>query len=321
MAGLLFRVLTRLLLWSGPVCAGCRAAGCAAGSPGGLKSGAVGDGALSHAVLELGDTAASGVRRVCSTVATVGRLLRNEAALPVRLERLRAGPGTAGRRRCATACGSPDGPRGAPHCCPHSGRQLTGGRDRRIRSGARGPGPNATCKLPDTHPRHPRGRCGQAARRRRSVRTDRRRVLRRPHSRPDWLTQTLPRGSGRDALDLRLVPLRPPRLPAVDGRRAAPGRFHPSASFMPMRSTPAEHPGAQHAAGAAEAEARAGRTAPETSLSPWAVAGGDLDSEFRIGLGVPDAWFAWDTSGSCGASWVGVCRKRCRQSWGATLRA
>ena len=137
---------------------------------------------------------------------------------------------------------------------------------------------------------------------------------------PDWLTQTLP--GGRVVTPWTSAWCRYGTLAlTVDGHRAAHGRFHPFASFMPMRSTPAEHPGAQHAAGAAEAEARAdGGTTTETSLSPWAVAGGDLDSEFRIGLGVPGAWFAWDTSGSCGASWVGVCRKRCRQSWGGNPR-
>ncbi|MEY2233437.1 MULTISPECIES: hypothetical protein [Streptomyces] len=34
-----------------------------------------------------------------------------------------------------------------------------------------------------------------------------------------------------------------------------------------------------------------------TELSPWAVAGGDLDAEFPVGLVVPGASFAWDTSG------------------------
>ncbi|MCX4808755.1 hypothetical protein OG594_45630 [Streptomyces sp. NBC_01214] len=34
-----------------------------------------------------------------------------------------------------------------------------------------------------------------------------------------------------------------------------------------------------------------------TGLSPWAVAGGDLDAEFHVGLTVPGASFGWDTSG------------------------
>lgn len=42
-----------------------------------------------------------------------------------------------------------------------------------------------------------------------------------------------------------------------------------------------------------------GKGTPErssTTVSPWAVAGGDLDAEFHIGLAVPGASFAWDTS-------------------------
>ncbi|USA02159.1 hypothetical protein NCG97_18200 [Streptomyces lydicamycinicus] len=38
--------------------------------------------------------------------------------------------------------------------------------------------------------------------------------------------------------------------------------------------------------------------APErstTSLSPWSVAGNDLDAQLHIGLRVPGTWHAWDT--------------------------
>ncbi|MGA5135294.1 protein-L-isoaspartate O-methyltransferase family protein [Streptomyces olivoreticuli] len=68
----------------------------------------------------------------------------------------------------------------------------------------------------------------------------------------------------------------------------AHGRFHAFASFMPMQrprqdtAVPATAP-AQHRG--------------MTSLSPWLVAGGDLDAEFHLGLAVPGASFAWDTSG------------------------
>ncbi|MEU9745714.1 hypothetical protein [Streptomyces niveus] len=34
-----------------------------------------------------------------------------------------------------------------------------------------------------------------------------------------------------------------------------------------------------------------------SALSPWAVAGGDLNAEFHIGLTVPGACYAWDASG------------------------
>jgi protein-L-isoaspartate O-methyltransferase len=71
---------------------------------------------------------------------------------------------------------------------------------------------------------------------------------------------------------------------------SAHGRFHSFASYMPMRRP---HP-APDAPGPAST-----RDLPQTStsrLSPWAVAGGDLDAEFHVGLTVPGASFAWDTS-------------------------
>ncbi|MEU8527355.1 MULTISPECIES: methyltransferase domain-containing protein [Streptomyces] len=73
----------------------------------------------------------------------------------------------------------------------------------------------------------------------------------------------------------------------------AEGRFHSFASFMPMRP-PA---GAAPPPGAAPAEAVTTAAETVTDVSPWAVAGGDLDAEFHIGLTVPGAHFAWDTSG------------------------
>lgn len=71
-----------------------------------------------------------------------------------------------------------------------------------------------------------------------------------------------------------------------DGRSAR-GRFHAFASFMPMRQS----------AAAAVDGGGGPATYSTTGLSPWAVAGGDLDVEFHIGLSVPGASFAWDTSG------------------------
>ncbi|MFF9628966.1 protein-L-isoaspartate O-methyltransferase family protein [Streptomyces fradiae] len=76
---------------------------------------------------------------------------------------------------------------------------------------------------------------------------------------------------------------------------AALGRFHAFASFMPMR-TPgggSAHPAGERPAALPDST---GGTAM-TRLSPWSVAGGDLDAEFHIGLSVPGASFAWDTSG------------------------
>ncbi|MEW1793915.1 methyltransferase domain-containing protein [Streptomyces niveus] len=66
------------------------------------------------------------------------------------------------------------------------------------------------------------------------------------------------------------------------------GRFHSFASFMPMR-------------GSAPSTAADSGGPPEqvtsSALSPWAVAGGDLNAEFHIGLTVPGACYAWDASG------------------------
>jgi protein-L-isoaspartate(D-aspartate) O-methyltransferase len=93
----------------------------------------------------------------------------------------------------------------------------------------------------------------------------------------------------------------------------ARGRFHPFASFMPMRTPQLQGTDGAHAAAVSD---RAGVTA-STGLSPWAVAGGDLDAEFHIGLSVPGASFAWDTGGehahtrlhisdTTSLSWAGV---------------
>ncbi|EST24993.1 methyltransferase domain-containing protein [Streptomyces niveus] len=66
------------------------------------------------------------------------------------------------------------------------------------------------------------------------------------------------------------------------------GRFHSFASFMPMRGS------------APSTAADSGDKAEQvtsSALSPWAVAGGDLNAEFHIGLTVPGACYAWDASG------------------------
>lgn len=68
------------------------------------------------------------------------------------------------------------------------------------------------------------------------------------------------------------------------------GRFHGFAAFMPMRE-PAP-PTAPAAADGALPE-----QVSSSALSPWAVAGGDLNAEFHVGLAVPGANFAWDTTG------------------------
>lgn len=71
---------------------------------------------------------------------------------------------------------------------------------------------------------------------------------------------------------------------------SAQGRFHPFAAYMPMRRPRPTTPGpttADHSTQHAT-----------TKLSPWAVAGGDLNTEFHIGLTVPGARFAWNAGGS-----------------------
>ncbi|MCC0100667.1 methyltransferase domain-containing protein [Streptomyces flavotricini] len=80
-------------------------------------------------------------------------------------------------------------------------------------------------------------------------------------------------------------------LTATEGGQAH-GRFHSFASFMPMARPHAKsHPPTTTPAGDDSAAFSA------TGLSPWAVAGGDLDAEFHIGLTVPGASYSWDTSG------------------------
>ncbi|MFG2989422.1 hypothetical protein ACGFZK_09050 [Streptomyces sp. NPDC048257] len=57
-------------------------------------------------------------------------------------------------------------------------------------------------------------------------------------------------------------------------------------------------PEAEHGPQPAAPEAAASTAGySSTELSPWAVAGGDLDAEFHIGLTVPRASFGWDDRG------------------------
>ncbi|WP_438490045.1 methyltransferase domain-containing protein [Streptomyces sp. S186] len=74
---------------------------------------------------------------------------------------------------------------------------------------------------------------------------------------------------------------------------SATGRFHPFAAYMPMRRP---HPGLVITPGPAPAD-HSSPVAGTSRLSPWAVAGGDLDAEFHLGLAVPGASFSWNTTG------------------------
>ncbi|WP_240351040.1 protein-L-isoaspartate O-methyltransferase family protein [Streptomyces olivoreticuli] len=106
---------------------------------------------------------------------------------------------------------------------------------------------------------------------------------------PAWLEQTT--AGGRIVTPWTSAWCRYGTLELTTGRDGtAHGRFHAFASFMPMQrprscqgTGPAAPGHAQHRG--------------VTSLSPWRVAGGDLDAEFHLGLTVPGASFAWDTSG------------------------
>ncbi|MEV0777267.1 methyltransferase domain-containing protein [Streptomyces sp. NPDC050428] len=70
------------------------------------------------------------------------------------------------------------------------------------------------------------------------------------------------------------------------------GRFHDFASFMPMREA-----AVPPMVVAAEGDCGLPEETTSSVLSPWAVAAGDLNAEFHVGLAVPGAYFAWDTSG------------------------
>ncbi|MFE7778144.1 methyltransferase domain-containing protein [Streptomyces sp. NPDC057445] len=108
---------------------------------------------------------------------------------------------------------------------------------------------------------------------------------------PAWLQQTAP--GGRIVTPWTSAWCRYGTLALTAGADGSGrGRFHAFASFMPMRS-PDEAPPTPHTGQGAAQPCRTGTT----RLSPWQVAGGDLDAEFHIGLAVPGATFAWDTSG------------------------
>lgn len=73
----------------------------------------------------------------------------------------------------------------------------------------------------------------------------------------------------------------------------ATGRFHPGGSYMPLR-----RPGAllQPGVDLARDILRAGDTPTETTtvLSPWDIAGPDLDAQFALSHLLPGVWHSWD---------------------------
>ncbi|MFH0246032.1 methyltransferase domain-containing protein [Streptomyces sp. HK10] len=106
---------------------------------------------------------------------------------------------------------------------------------------------------------------------------------------PAWLEQTRPGGRlvipwntawvGYGTLTLTRHP---------DG--SASGPFAPFGSYMVMR-------GQRSGIELGRDVLRAGQVpqVSHTTISPWAVAGNDLDALFAIGLAVPDVWHSWDT--------------------------
>ncbi len=71
----------------------------------------------------------------------------------------------------------------------------------------------------------------------------------------------------------------------------ADGRFAGYGSYMTMRGQRAESDLDRDLLRDGQRPCRS-----ETALSPWAVAGEDLDAQFAVGLRVPDVWHSWDTA-------------------------
>ncbi|WP_030678262.1 methyltransferase domain-containing protein [Streptomyces rimosus] len=71
----------------------------------------------------------------------------------------------------------------------------------------------------------------------------------------------------------------------------ADGRFAGYGSYMVMRGQRAESDLDRDLLRDGQRPDRSG-----TALSPWAVAGDDLDAQFAVGLRVPDVWHSWDTA-------------------------
>jgi protein-L-isoaspartate O-methyltransferase len=83
----------------------------------------------------------------------------------------------------------------------------------------------------------------------------------------------------------------------------AEGRFHPFGSYMTMRT--------QAASDTSNSRIQQGSsssgTQSTTRLSPWAVAGGDLNAEFHLGLAVPGVSYEWDSSGEHAPTRLWLC--------------
>lgn len=112
---------------------------------------------------------------------------------------------------------------------------------------------------------------------------------------PAWLTQVRPGGRIVTPWTSAWCTYGTLALTAHQHGRAE-GRFHSFASFMRMARPDTVRPGPAPEPTAHESGV-GGAVRSSTRLSPWTVAGGDLDTEFHVGLTVPGTSFAWDTSG------------------------
>ncbi|WP_223291196.1 methyltransferase domain-containing protein [Streptomyces avicenniae] len=109
---------------------------------------------------------------------------------------------------------------------------------------------------------------------------------------PAWLRQTRPGGRIVTPWDSAWCPYGTLAL-TVRAEGSAEGRFHPFGAYMPLRDPAAPGGGFSHDAPAMDAAAESA-----TALSPWAVAGEDLDARFALGLLVPGVWHDWDAAPS-----------------------
>lgn len=91
----------------------------------------------------------------------------------------------------------------------------------------------------------------------------------------------------------------------------AEGRFRSFGAYMPLRDPAASGGGLVR-----DTSGMAGADDGVTALSPWAVAGEDLDAQFAVGLLAPGVWHAWDAEpGEAGVAVRLVLADEAGESW------
>ncbi|MFD4996160.1 methyltransferase domain-containing protein [Streptomyces buecherae] len=129
---------------------------------------------------------------------------------------------------------------------------------------------------------------------------------------PAWLEQSRPGGRVVTPWDSAWCAFGTLTLTVSDDGSASDGSFAAFGSYMVMRG---QRPDIElH-----RDVLRAGQEprSSTTRLSPWEVAGQDLNAQFAIGLAVPGVWHSWDTTGQAaptrlwladdtGLSWAAV---------------